>query len=169
MGNIGVSDATLNKPGRLTDEEFEEIKRHPEEGWAILHEITPLSYVLPGVLQHHERIDGQGYPDRLAGKEISLDGRILAVADAFDAMTSDRAYRQGMPVEKAEAILREGSGTQWDAQVIDAYFAISEQINEIRQTYAPRHRDQRDTQQRPIEGCLMSQVQDESGQILAWS
>ena len=76
-----------------------------------------MRYVLPGVLHHHERVDGGGYPDDLVGEQIPLDARIMAVADAYDAMTSDRAYRAGMPHDKAIEILREGAGTQWDAAV----------------------------------------------------
>lgn len=135
VGKIGVSDATLRKPGKLTDEEFEEIKKHPDEGWAILNDIEQLRDILPGVLYHHERIDGRGYPDGLRGLDIPLDGRILAVADAYDAMTSDRPYRQGMPVEKADSILREGAGTQWDAAIIDAFFEAKDEINRITQEY----------------------------------
>jgi HD-GYP domain-containing protein (c-di-GMP phosphodiesterase class II) len=143
IGKIAVSDAVLNKPGRLTDEEFAEIKRHPDEGWVILNELQQLSYVLPGVLHHHERTDGKGYPDGLVSDGIPLDGRILAVADAYDAMTSNRAYRQGMSQEKAEAILREGAGTQWDADVIDAFFDVVDDIIALRNSYQPRQRPER--------------------------
>ena len=101
VGKIGVSDATLGKQGPLTDEEFAEIQKHPELGWDILQELTQLQYVLPGVVFHHERFDGKGYPDGLAGGDIPLDGRIIAVADSYDAMTSDRPYRKGMPCEKS--------------------------------------------------------------------
>lgn len=131
VGKIGVSDATLRKPGKLTDEEYEEIKKHPDEGWAILHDIEQLRDILPGVLYHHERIDGRGYPDGLKGLDIPLDGRILAVADAYDAMTSDRPYRKGMPIEKAEAILQEGAGTQWDNAIIQAFFDAKRDIDRI--------------------------------------
>ena len=122
IGKIGVSDIGLNKPGRLTDEEFDQIKQHPTIGYQILKPVESLSYVLDGVLHHHENFDGTGYPHGLAGEEIPLDARILAVADAFDAMTSDRPYRAGLPVEKAQSILKEGSGTQWDAEIIQAFF-----------------------------------------------
>ena len=93
MGKIGVPEAVLLKPGRLSDEEFEAIKKHPTIGYNILKDIEPLQDVLPGVLYHHERWDGGGYPEGLRGSRIPLIGRILAVADAFDAMSSDRAYR----------------------------------------------------------------------------
>lgn len=138
VGKIGISDATLRKPGRLTEEEFAEIKMHPDKGWGILHDLKQLAYVLPGVLYHHERFDGRGYPDGLAGERIPIDGRILAVADAYDAMTSDRPYRRGMPQEKAEAILRQGAGTQWDPKLIEAFFRAMPDIIAIRKSYRPR-------------------------------
>ena len=143
VGKIAINDAILNKPGHLTDAEFAEIQRHPEEGWKILHELQQLSYVLPGVLHHHERIDGKGYPDGLAGQDIPLDGRVLAVADAYDAMTSDRAYRTGMPHDKAISILRDGAGTQWDCEAIEAFLAIETEITTIRNTYQPREKSTR--------------------------
>ena len=143
VGKIGVSDAILKKPTALSAEEFEEIKKHPDEGWAILRDLEQLAYVLPGVLYHHERYDGLGYPDGLSGEDIPLDGRILAVADAYDAMTSDRAYRAGRSQEEAEAVLRDGAGTQWDPQVIDAFFRVSEQVAELRRSYRSPPRPQR--------------------------
>lgn len=143
VGKIAINDAILNKPDRLTDEEFAEIQRHPEEGWKILQELQQLSYVLPGVLHHHERMDGKGYPDGLQQLDIPLDGRILAVADAYDAMTSDRAYRTGMPHEKAIAILRDGAGTQWDTEAINAFLAIAPEMVEIRESYEPRSKPNR--------------------------
>ncbi|OCT15936.1 hypothetical protein A8709_09950 [Paenibacillus pectinilyticus] len=124
IGKIGVRDAVLLKDGRLTDEEFEQIKRHPDLGESILKQIEPaeaMAPLLPGVRSHHERYDGAGYPDGLKGQDIPLNGRIIAVADAFDAMTSDRPYRKGMPVEKAIAILAEGKGTQWDPRFVQGF------------------------------------------------
>ncbi len=135
IGKIGVSDAVLKKAGPLTGEEFEEIKRHPELGWAILQELEQMSYVLPGVLHHHERIDGKGYPDRLAGEQTPLEGRLLAVVDAFDAMTSDRPYRKGMPVEKAVNIMQEGAGTQWDSGLVETFVRLLPEMLEIRDNY----------------------------------
>lgn len=138
VGKIGVRDAVLRKPGPLTDEEFEEIKQHPDKGWQILCDLEPLNYVLDGVLHHHEQVDGSGYPDNLAGETIPLDGRILAVADAYDAMTSDRPYRHGMPQEKAESILRAGAGKQWDARMVDAIFRCMTDVLKIKKEYQPR-------------------------------
>ena len=145
VGKIGVSDATLSKPGHLTEEEYAEIKRHPDLGWAILHDLEQLRYVFPGLVHHHERIDGQGYPDGLAGDDIPLDGRILAVADAYDAMTSDRPYRKGMPQEKAVSILREGAGVQWDAPIVEVFLKIMTEIVKIRLSY---HRPAQPTRKR---------------------
>lgn len=143
VGKIAINDAILNKPDQLTEEEFAEIQRHPEEGWKILQELKQLSYVLPGVLHHHERFDGKGYPDKLSGLDIPHDGRILAVADAYDAMTSNRAYRTGMPHEKAIGILRGGAGTQWDPVCIEAFLSILPEILAIRESYQPRSKPNR--------------------------
>ncbi len=128
IGKIGIRDAVLLKEGRLTDEEWDQIKQHPVLGEAILKQIEPVDAMapfLPGVRSHHERYDGGGYPDGLKGEDIPLFGRIIAVADAFDAMTSNRPYRKGLNEEKAISILEEGRGTQWDPYFaklfVDAY------------------------------------------------
>ena len=131
VGKIGIPDYVLNKPGRLTDEEFDMIKQHPTIGHEILVPVEPLRYVLDGVLHHHENFDGTGYPHGLAGLEIPLDARILAVADAFDAMTSDRPYRDGMPAAKAQAILTDGSGSQWDPDIVEAFFASIDKVQAV--------------------------------------
>jgi HD-GYP domain-containing protein (c-di-GMP phosphodiesterase class II) len=143
VGKIGVSDATLRKPGKLTPEEFAEIKRHPDEGWAILRDLEQLNYVLPAVLHHHEAVRGGGYPDGLVADQIPLDARIMAVADAYDAMTSDRAYRSGMPHDTAIEILREGADSQWDANVVNAFMAAIEDIVSIRYGYCQTERPMR--------------------------
>ncbi|PFA66461.1 hypothetical protein CN378_14305 [Bacillus sp. AFS015802] len=124
IGKIGIRDDVLLKEGKLTDDEFAQIKRYPVIGEEIVKgvEITEeLLPILPGIKHHHERIDGLGYPDRLSGENIPVFGRLIAVADAFDAMTSDRPYRRGMPYEKAFSILKEGKGTQWDQTFVDAF------------------------------------------------
>ncbi len=128
LGKIGISDSILLKNGRLTDEEFEKIKEHPQRGYDLLKRLKPLQPMLPGVLHHHESWDGSGYPHGLAGEDIPLIGRILAVADAFDAMTSNRPYRNGMPVAKAESILRDGAGSQWQPELIEVFL---DQISEM--------------------------------------
>lgn len=117
IGKIGIDDSVLRKPGRLTEQEFELIKRHPVVGYEILRTIGPFESMLPGVLHHHESWDGSGYPHGLAGDEIPRMAQIIAVADAYDAMTSDRPYRKGMPIEKVKQIFREGAGVQWAPDV----------------------------------------------------
>lgn len=131
VGKIGVPDEVLLKPGKLTEKEFAQIKRHPAIGHTIMKHVEQINYVLPGVLHHHEAVNGQGYPDGLVGEQIPLAARILAVADAYDAMTSSRPYRQAMPSEKAESILREGVGKQWDHSVIAAFFRARDDIRQI--------------------------------------
>ncbi|GGG19367.1 hypothetical protein GCM10010916_40240 [Paenibacillus abyssi] len=131
IGKIGVRDTVLLKEGRLTEEEFEMIKLHPLLGEKILRQIEPADAmfdILPGVRSHHERFDGRGYPDGLAGDNIPLMGRIIAIADAFDAMTSDRPYRKGMTVERALYILKEGQGTQWDPELTKKFIDNLNQI-----------------------------------------
>jgi HD-GYP domain-containing protein (c-di-GMP phosphodiesterase class II) len=131
VGKIGIDDQVLRKHGKLTTEEFEHIKEHPDLGCKILAGLKPLADVLPAVRHHHEQWDGRGYPAKLAGNEIPLIARIVAVADAYDAMISDRPYRQGMPLEKVEEIFSKGSAQQWDKQVIDAYFTVREEVRDI--------------------------------------
>ena len=120
IGKIGVPDDVLGKNGPLNEEEFEQIRQHPVIGHRILSHVQKLDYVLPGVLHHHEDFNGSGYPDGLAGSEIPLDARVLAVADSYDAMTSDRPYRKGMSFETAESILRKEAGEQFDADIVAA-------------------------------------------------
>jgi len=121
VGKIGVPEAVLCKQGKLTDEEFAAIKLHPEIGHRILHDIEPLADVLPGVLHHHERFDGKGYPHGLSGFGIPLFARIIALADTFDAMSSNRSYRAALPREKVLAEIERCAGTQFDPAVVDAF------------------------------------------------
>jgi HD-GYP domain-containing protein (c-di-GMP phosphodiesterase class II) len=133
IGKIGVKDEILLKDGKLSDMEFEEIKRHPLLGATILSQVQPkeaMAPLIPGVRNHHERFDGYGYPDMLIGHDIPLFGRIIAVADAFDAMTSDRPYRKGMKKEKALSILESGRGTQWDPEFVDIFITLMEKEQE---------------------------------------
>jgi HD-GYP domain-containing protein (c-di-GMP phosphodiesterase class II) len=120
VGKIGVPDAVLKKTGRLTADEYEEIKKHPAIGEKILSEVKLLQTELPALAEHHERLDGKGYPRGLQGENISLMGRIVATADAFDAMTSNRSYRNALSPEEAIRRLREGTGTQFDPHCVDA-------------------------------------------------
>ena len=166
LGKIGISDSVLKKCGPLTEEEFAEIEQHPDLGWAILHELEQFDYVLPGVLHHHERYDGKGYPDKLRSEEIPLEGRLLAVVDSFDAMTSDRPYRNGMPIEKAIEIFGDGAGTQWDAEMVDAFLRILPDINEIRRTYRRPPLPNRKAIQQPRPRELSAQRLDKPPMIL---
>ena len=131
IGKIGINDEVLRKPGKLTDEEFEHIKQHVLIGYRILADLRKLSHMLPVVLHHHESWDGKGYPHGLAGNGIPYLARIVAVADAYDAMASDRPYRAGMEDEKLDEIIRKGAGQQWDPQVVDAFFRARDDIRAI--------------------------------------
>jgi HD-GYP domain-containing protein (c-di-GMP phosphodiesterase class II) len=133
VGKIGVPDAVLAKRGALTPEEYEQVKRHVTIGYSILADLGPIRQLLPGVLYHHERVDGTGYPEGLEGDAIPLLARILAVADAYDAMSTTRPYREAMPCRRVEEILIQGAGTQWDRQVIDAFARCRHTIHAIRQ------------------------------------
>ncbi|MGO0063575.1 HD-GYP domain-containing protein [Brevibacillus fluminis] len=117
IGKIGIEDYILKKEGKLTDEEYERIKEHPVIGYQILKQSGVFEELLPAIRSHHERIDGKGYPDGLKGEQIPLIARILAVADAFDAMVSDRPYRKGMPVDEALNRIDAGAGTQFDVEL----------------------------------------------------
>lgn len=133
IGKIGIDDAILRKPGKLTAEEFELMKTHTVKGAAILATIPDLAPIIPIVRSHHERYDGQGYPDRLAGERIPLLARIVAVADAYDAMTSNRPYhpdKRGRPPEYAFAEVERQAGRQFDPKCAAAFLAIREQILE---------------------------------------
>ena len=123
IGKIGTPLSILDKPGRLTDEEFEKVKEHPVIGARILEPIEAYADVLPMVLQHHERYNGEGYPYGIAGEDISLSARILAVADVFDAVVSDRPYRHGWIEEKAVNMITKEAGTHFDPKVVDAFLA----------------------------------------------
>jgi hypothetical protein len=131
IGKIGIDDNVLRKPGKLTDAEFEHVKAHVTIGYKILKDLRKMGHMLPVVLHHHEAFDGTGYPHGLAGKNIPHLARIVAVADAYDAMASDRPYRPGMPKEKIDAIITKGAGTQWDPEVVDAFFRARADILEI--------------------------------------
>jgi hypothetical protein len=126
VGKIGVPENVLQKTGKLTDEEFKQMKKHPEIGARILRDIKQVADILPGVLHHHERYDGRGYPTGLAGKDIPLMGRLICVADCFDAMTSNRTYRKALPLEVALTEMRRCAGTQFDPELIDAFLRIGE-------------------------------------------
>jgi putative nucleotidyltransferase with HDIG domain len=121
IGKLSVPDEILKKPGPLTEDEFAEVKRHVESGAALLHELGGFSSTVHQLVRsHHERLDGSGYPEGAQSRELSLDVRILAVCDVYDALISTRVYRSAWPHERALALLREGSGTAFDARCVDA-------------------------------------------------
>jgi len=123
VGKLGVPTKVLQKTGKLTEEEYAAIQLHPMRGLDIVREIGFLDEALAGIMHHHERIDGRGYPMGLAGDEIPEFARVLAVADAFDSMTSTRSYRGARPADEAIAELRKWSGTQFDPAFVDAFVA----------------------------------------------
>lgn len=136
IGKVGIDDRILRKPGELTEAETEEVQKHPVIGFSILKQLDNLKHILPVIRSHRESMDGSGYPDQLTGEQIPVLARILAVADAYDAMGSDRPFRKGMPLERVESILQENSGVQWDANVVNAYFRARNDIIEICENYS---------------------------------
>jgi putative two-component system response regulator len=128
VGKIGVPDTVLNKPDRLTEEEFAQVKKHPVTGAHILGPLIDDPLVLGVVRCHHERWDGLGYPDGLAGERIPLPARVLAVADTLDAMGSHRAYRRGLPWAQVVAEIRRCSGSQFDPRVVAAFEQVLPQL-----------------------------------------
>jgi HD-GYP domain-containing protein (c-di-GMP phosphodiesterase class II) len=133
VGKVGISDAILHKPGRLTDAEREAMRRHPVIGEDIVRGIDFLAGAREVVRSHHERWDGAGYPDRLAGEGIPLAARVFAVADTFDALTSDRPYRAAASFRTARRVIAAASGTQFDPAVADAFDDIADaRFDEIR-------------------------------------
>ena len=131
VGKIGVPDSILTKPGSLTEEEFAVMMVHPVKGGEIVGEIEELGRVADVIRHHHERVDGSGYPDGLRGEAIPLASRIILIADAFEAMTADRSYRQGFDREAALRELREHSGTQFDADLVRAFVRMMESQSEL--------------------------------------
>lgn len=128
IGKIGVPDAILLKNGRLSDEEYEAIKKHPEEGASILSAFQPFDALIPIVAQHHERWDGMGYPKKIAGDDICIGARITAVADSFDAMVSNRTYRSGLSFDAALQELERCSGTQFDPAAVKGMIGLVERM-----------------------------------------
>jgi len=139
IGKLGVPEYVLLKPGRLTAEEFEKIKKHPEIGAAILDPVEFPWPVLPVVKYHHEKWDGTGYPEGLKGEEIPLAARVLAVADVYDALTSSRSYRKAWPHEKALAVIKQDAGTHFDPVVVEAFLQIIDGVVEemAKEGYGP--------------------------------
>ncbi len=130
VGKIGVKDSILRKPAKLTQEEFAVVQRHPLSSAEIIQPVAYLRELVPAVRHHHERYDGKGYPDGLAGESIPFSARILTVADAFEAMTSDRPYRRALTFEKALAEIRRCRGSQFDPVIVDAFIVLSPAFKE---------------------------------------
>ncbi len=131
IGKIGISDAILRKAGPLTEDEFAYMKSHTWKGAAILEIIPHLAPIIPIIRSHHERWDGKGYPDHLVGAEISPLGRIVAIADAFDAMTTDRPYRSGLPLETAFEEIRRKAGSHFDPDYAAAFLRLRPRLEEL--------------------------------------
>jgi putative nucleotidyltransferase with HDIG domain len=126
VGKVAVPDAILFKPEPLDGPERDVMEQHAHIGWEILRDVDFLGEAKLVVRHHHERWDGNGYPDRLAGEDIPLAARVFSVADTFDALTTDRPYRPGMAIDKARAIIEEQSGTQFDPAAVDAFGGVSD-------------------------------------------
>lgn len=145
IGKIAIPDAVLNKPGKLTDEEFEKMKTHTVVGGEVISkimdrmkgaEVTYLPIARDVALYHHEKWNGKGYPKGLKGEEIPLCARIMAVADVFDALTSERSYKKPFPLEKAISIIEEGAGEHFDPLVVDAFKSALDDIKMILETFS---------------------------------
>jgi HD-GYP domain-containing protein (c-di-GMP phosphodiesterase class II) len=156
IGKIGIRDSVLQKPGKLTDEEFAHIQEHPTIGDRLVSNIKTLQHLRPGVRNHHERYDGKGYPDGLANDAIPLQARVLAVADACDAMMSARPYRPAMPPERIDAIMTGGAGTQWDPRIIEHFVSCRHDLYSICQ------RGLGDSVAVAVERVLISALPDEN-------
>jgi HD-GYP domain-containing protein (c-di-GMP phosphodiesterase class II) len=124
VGKIGVSEQVLCKPGELTEDEYALIREHPRIGYRILRDIPRFEDILEGVLHHHERWDGAGYPDGIAGEDIPLVARLIALADAFDAMGSTRTYRSAMDCDAVLAELARGAGKQFDPNLVPLFLEL---------------------------------------------
>lgn len=128
VGKIAVPDSILRKPGRLNDDEFGILQQHPVFGALIVKDVPNLPEVLGGIRHHHERFDGKGYPDKLAGENIPLFGRLLSIPDCFSAMTTNRPYRKALTWAEAFTEIEAGSGTQFDPQMVDAFLEVMARI-----------------------------------------
>jgi putative nucleotidyltransferase with HDIG domain len=139
VGKIGVPESVLQKTGRLTTEEFDQMKKHPQIGARILADVKQIKALIPGVLHHHERYDGKGYPAGLSGTNIPLMGRIICLADCFDAMTSNRTYRKALPLEVAVTEIRRCAGTQFDPALAEAFVKTGpERFRELLRNHAEK-------------------------------
>jgi HD-GYP domain-containing protein (c-di-GMP phosphodiesterase class II) len=127
LGKIGIPPEILDKAGKLTDEEYQLMREHVRIGARILEPIEAYAGIIPVVLHHHEYYDGSGYPDKLSGEDIDLGARIFTVADHYDALISDRPYREGLPRETVIGFIKEDSGTKFDPKVVEAFLEVMAQ------------------------------------------
>jgi putative nucleotidyltransferase with HDIG domain len=121
IGKIGIKDAVLLKPGPLDEAEWQHMREHPVKGYEIANKIEMLKPIMSAVRNHHERWDGSGYPDKIVGQDIPIAARIVAIADAFDAMATDRPYKQALPLDECEAVLRKTAGKMYDPELIEIF------------------------------------------------
>jgi putative nucleotidyltransferase with HDIG domain len=131
IGKISTPDEILNKPGKLTDEEYEIIKEHPVCSFDIISQISSMDKIAKWIRAHQERVDGMGYPDGLKAEEIPLQARLITVADAFDAMTTDRPYRKALPLQSAYDERERCSGTQFDSEVVQVFLKEHKKLMKI--------------------------------------
>jgi putative two-component system response regulator len=140
VGKIGIPDSILLKPGKLTPEERRIMEQHSEIGFRILSgsrsELLTLAAQIAWT--HHERVDGNGYPRRLGGEDIPLEGRMAAIADVFDALTSNKVYKKASPLTQAVEIMREGRGSHFDAELLDLFLDSMDEVVRIKERYADR-------------------------------
>jgi putative two-component system response regulator len=146
VGKIGIPDSILKKPGKLTPEEYEVMKQHPNIGAAILaNSGSELLQMAERIARsHHEKWNGQGYPRGIKGADIPLEGRIVAIADVFDAVTSKRCYKPAFALEKSIGILKDGAGQHFDPELVEAFLSIESEILAIREHYASLEQEAHD-------------------------
>jgi putative nucleotidyltransferase with HDIG domain len=142
IGTVGTKDGALQKPGPLTPEEMAQVKEHPILGAAMVAQITPIAHLAPIVRGHHERCDGQGYPDGLAGEDVPLLARVLAVADGCDALMADRPYRAALGPAQIDATLMAGAGSQWDQRIVRHLLACRDDVYALGQPGPARAREE---------------------------
>lgn len=140
VGKIGISDTIMMKPGKLTDEEYLEMQRHVEIGGEILegHDSNVLKTAYEIALTHHEKFDGKGYPKGLSGKDIPISGRIVAIADVFDALTSERPYKEAWPIEKAVHLIKSEKNKHFDPELVDCFLVVLPEIIKIKEKYSDK-------------------------------
>lgn len=162
IGKISVPDRVLNKVGRLDDEEYALMKSHVIKGAEILKDFTLVEHVEEGTRYHHERYDGRGYPDGLKGEEIPLFGRIIGVADAFDAMTSNRVYRNHMDTDYVMNEMKRGRGTQFDPNALDAFFRLIDKgVIDLKKLYAQKRMEIQQAEDQEAQEELARRVQED--------